>query len=58
MVGYQVDDDSKSLHGKWLDITISIHLEPACLGYQWLEISFSAHFHWFTKQKFHGGPYK
>ena len=25
MVGYQLDD-SKSLHGKWLEITISIHL--------------------------------
>ena len=25
MVGYQLDDETKSLHGKWLEITISIH---------------------------------
>ena len=27
-------DDSKSLHRKWLEITISIHFKNGCLGYQ------------------------
>ena len=33
MVGYQWDDDSKSLYRKWLEITISIH--PFINGWPW-----------------------
>ena len=32
MVGYQVDDDSKSFHKKWVEITISIH-EQKLVGF-------------------------
>ena len=33
MVGYQLDDDSKSLHRKWLEITKN-SLKNGCLGFQ------------------------
>jgi len=31
MVGYQLDD-FKSLHGKWLEITMSIHFKLVSFG--------------------------
>jgi len=33
MVGYQLDDDSTSFHGKWLEITISIPCKKS--GWIW-----------------------